>query len=527
MDLNSLSDEELIRLAQSKGVSIDYDAMSDDELLAAAQSKGINTKSFLSEVAQGATNELTGMQTLAGKLVNPIKTGYDIGRNAAQVYSENQSVIDPQRGVKEVLRQGVVEPAKAMGKAAIDTIIHPVRSFKEAPISTVATVLPIAKAATVSGAKATGAIAKKATSVALGPSTEAISARMANPEAIKNASSFSEIADRVPQTLDKLQKRISFADKNAWGTLSKSPQLEKGAVLKATVADIIDTAIKKVGNLGGPVGRSDEMAINALNKLKKNIEDLPGNTLPETRVKPLIQKLDQNINWTDPAAGQTNDSLTFVRHNLDNMLKENNPAYRKAMVPVDEMMNLLIESEKIFVPKKMPGKGYGITNTTISKLENLHKGSPKDVSKRVLQKLKDITGDDYLTETQNAARANEFRRATTHGSRRTNLGAVVGGGAGYATGSPIAGGIMGGLAGYIADVEGGRIAGNLVDAASRVNRGVVPVVNKAGRSIVFDPRNILLGQIVDTERGKIRVVGFDKNGNMIAQPVYGTERRNR
>lgn len=474
-------------------------------------------KSFIQEVGQGAVNELSAAQSVAGKIVNPIKTGMEVGRAAAQTIFDNSSVMDKGRGVRELARQGVVDPVKAMGKAVADTIIHPVKTFKESPISTVATALPLARATGMAIAKAGAPLTRKATSVALGPSTEAISARMNNPSAIREAKTFSEIAERVPETLDKLQGEISRADGEAWKTLSKSNAAAEGAIPKAEISKVIGGVKKEIGEL---VGKSDKEAYKVLSEIENDISRLKGNALSEQRIKKMIQKIDDNIDWTNTRATQTNRTLQSARSKLDSILKARNTAYSEAMRPVDEMMNVLMDSEKLFVPKKTPGKGYAITDTTVSKLQNIHKGSPKDASRIVLEKLKKATGHDYLSDTQNAAYAKQFEQPTTHGSRRTVLGSVVGGGIGKLTGSPTTGALAGGLAGYIADVEGGKLAGKLIDIVSPIKKAVSPILRKTGKSFVFNPQNILLGQTINTERGRIRITGFDKKGNIIGEPIY-------
>lgn len=193
----------------------------------------------------------------------------------------------------------------------------------------------------------------------------------------------------------------------------------------------------------------------------------------ESDIKAIIQKIDANTDWDKPGAETTNNALKSLRNKLDTMLKDQNEDYRQAMVPVQQNIDLLNDAERFFVPKKTAGQGYSATDTTISKLSNL-KREGKDVSKSIIEKIKDVTGDDYLTATKNADIANQFVGGKANGSRNTNrwgatLG-TLGGGVGYAAGRGPGAAIGTGLGtlagvnlGATIDKEGGKMAANIID----------------------------------------------------------------
>jgi len=87
--------------------------------------------------------ELKGYAGLISKIINPIKTGYDIGKDIAKTYEENQSVMQPNRGISSLFQKGLVEPAKEMGPAMVKPYIHPIKSFEEAPVSTALAYTPL------------------------------------------------------------------------------------------------------------------------------------------------------------------------------------------------------------------------------------------------------------------------------------------------------------------------------------------------------------------------------------------------
>ena len=61
-----------------------------------------------------------GITALGRKLIDPIGTGYEIGRGAGQVYEQAQEMqsvtspggVDRLAGVKALARQGIIDPAK-------------------------------------------------------------------------------------------------------------------------------------------------------------------------------------------------------------------------------------------------------------------------------------------------------------------------------------------------------------------------------------------------------------------------------
>jgi hypothetical protein len=355
----------------------------------------------------------------------------------------------------------------------------------------------------VGGAKAG---AKKLFSAGTGVSEDAINARLANPSAIENAAPVSDLQHKLADSMTTLQNQITEGDNQAWKTLSKSyvPKelgytSEDRAIPKETVQDILDSVKKDLSVFGGGlVGKSAKQAAATLDDLSNDIDTvgkysggkiksllgadsaIPKNQfLPETTVKGIIQSLDQNIDWNDPAAGPINNALENARTQLDDILKKQNRAYAKAMEPVADKMNLKADMQKQFGIKSVPGQGFVPGTSTQSNLANVL-GNNKSIAQNTLDRLKQHTGDDFLGQVQNAKFNKEFQPGLrAQGSRRTAAGAVIGGAIGKLTGSPTLGAAAGATTGFMMDTQGGPIAAKILDAFSGGSQGLLaPYANQ-------------------------------------------------
>ena len=130
------------------------------------------------------------------------------------------------------------------------------------------------------------------------------------------------------------------------------------------------------------------------------------------------------------------------------------------------------------------GQGLQPSNSTITALNGVNKAT-KSITQDHLNDLARLTGDDYVSQAQNAKWAEEFTKGFPRGSARTNLGMELGGTAGGAIGGVVGGmvghpsvgaamgvplgGAIGGLGGMVTDKFGGPISGvaaNLIKALS-------------------------------------------------------------
>ena len=434
---------------------------------------------FASNAVQNLGENVKNIATGIPHLVSDAaKTMYQVGTGPG--------VTQPSAMVENALQTPVAQDIKAMGpalmnrgkelgigellsgnpKAALQKLSNtayqkPVDLAMD--VATVAAPFMGGETAAAEGAEAPGMaekLAAKGISATMGPPEEAVLARMENPEAIKNAASISDLSERLPSSIAKLSDKISEAEGNAWNTLGTSGDSAAGALPKDTILNVI----KGIRSELEPVlTTEDEKASTALGRLASSIDHKFGDTIPEFEMKDTLKALNRSVNWDNPEAGRTNDVLKAVKGSLNGMLKAQNPEYAEAMKPVEQLVQLHDDVVSQFQMQKVPNRGWQPGLPTESKLANLL-GKNKSIPQETLNRLKDVTGEDYLQDLQNAKNAQSFEGGRANGSRRVNLAGMAGGAAGSAVGAPWVGAAVGGILGALTDSYGGRMAAKIVDA---------------------------------------------------------------
>ena len=305
----------------------------------------------------------------------------------------------------------------------------------------------------------------KSISAVFGPSTDAIEAWLENPS-LPNAPDAVALARKLPQTLNNLKGLISQASDAAGKFLSTSADPAAGAIPKTSLLDLIDNQADSLATDGQVIGPANQAAAQHLTLLKNSINNFTGDNLPQTTVKSLIKAVDGNINFQDAGASATNNVLSSFRGGANQLLKSANPEYATAMKEISGMMGTLEDAQSQFGITNQVGQGLQPTDRTITALSGINKAT-KSISQDTLNDLAKLTGDDYVSDAQNAKYAQEFKKGSAQGSRRVNLegavGGTVGSGVGYLTGHPVLGGIVGtgagAAAGALSDTFGGPLAG--------------------------------------------------------------------
>ena len=306
--------------------------------------------------------------------------------------------------------------------------------------------------------------AKKLFGNTFGVTGEAIDARLKNPESIRNAQDFPDLANKLPDSLNNLSNQISKAEGEAYNKLGTTP--EAGGIPKNSIMGIIN----KIQQERGPAISDEEVsAYQALDRLQKRITNSP-DVLSELDVKDMLKQLNKTINYRNPNAGATNDVLKSFKGQLNEVLKTQNPAYAEAMKPVEELTGLHGDIVKQFKLGYEPNQGYVGSDSTARALGNLN-GPYKSNAQDVLGRLGQATGEDLVGETKASKLAKQFQSKPilgSAGSRRTLAGGAIGGAIGHFTGSPYLGSAIGAGTGALLDAEGGPMAGKILDVASKV-----------------------------------------------------------
>lgn len=329
----------------------------------------------------------------------------------------------------------------------------------------------------------------------LGPTKEAVAARIASNSAIKNAPSYLQQAERLPVILKNVGKAIDNLYDKASGFLRSSTDVNKGAVPVSKVNQTLSALQEglKVGET--TVGEADKAAANKIQKLISDISDIVPRPvppkllgpsggeivlkqkeafLPEQTVRKLIQRIRKNIDFTDKSASSTNSVLTDVSGQLDAMLKAGNKDYAKAIRPVANLTRLQNDVVDKFGLTKRTGEGLAPTDATISSLKSLP-SDRRGVSQNLAKKLKVVSGEDLTKASKNRQLNEQFVGGNAQGSRRTlggaTIGSAIGSGIGHMLGSPGVGGsigtMVGGISGMATDTSGRQLAGQIIDAYVR------------------------------------------------------------
>jgi|GEM_PF-3233649 len=356
-----------------------------------------------------------------------------------------------------------------LGRASLDTAVGGIAGAGAHKLAEFAA--PKISAAINSGKQFAAKSAKKAISAALGPSEEAIEARLAG-RAKDTAKSYSELAEEMKDSLARLGDQISDADQQAWDKLNPISDPNFGGYDKEVLTREIDDVRRSLSVNGKLIGNADNQAEGVLQKLAGDLDQFEDG-VSQQDLKKIIQRLDDNINWDNPGASATNKALSKVRTSFKTAL-EDNQDYAEAMDPVSKKTALMNEVKRLFNFKNAPGEGLVPTDTTASKIKT-SLNENKAITQDVLKALKEHTGDDFIQAAKDYELSREFQGGFANGSRRVNLGGMLGASLGYLGGpaGSIAGAGAGGMIGAHLDKEGGVYAGKLIDWYVREKPGVL------------------------------------------------------
>lgn len=346
---------------------------------------------------------------------------------------------------------------------------------------------------------------KKIAGPLFGVSDEALNAYLKDPKSIKDAS-MEGLARKLPNVAEKFNDVISYFSKNADDLLSTSKFLEKsandpgGAFTKDEITKALSAARKSLGGLYTDEGRT---AAKALGRIGESFKRL-GNTVSQSQVKGIIQKLDDEIPWTKvwkspESLTAADNALIKTRTRLDGLLKTKNPEYGEAMKPVSEAIQSRNEFIKKFGIQDIKGQGYTPADVSATRLSAATKEGKID-TQRVLERVKKITGADILPQVEMAKYNEEF-----FGNRKVNpmtldlltgtgamLGGALGGFGGVGTGA-----IAGKMASGLVEKYGGVGGSKILDLVARAAGGPSPI------AVLSDPvlRRLIAAQSVKTVGG--------------------------
>lgn len=490
-----------------KTVTLQGDSPPSEQELEDIFSK-INTaqpqSSFAEDVVKNAKREVVG---IAKSIPKTIQQGLDIGSlpSDALKYPLQRLMGKPSAetplaedlGTLGAIPGGTIQMLSDLGRS----VTSPVKSFRKAPISTAMNIasLLIPAGKLLSGLK-TGAMAgeagmaaeaasatpsvgtrvlAKGLRVGVGIPEEATISRMKNPAAVKSAFSHAEVADQVVESVKNFDGKISALAEDAAKTLRSSPYIEEGAVPKTDVLKVFKNARAEIGGAYTPEKSS---AIKVIKSIETDFAKKLKSAVSEAQIKERIKELDSNINWADPTASTRNRALIGIRVRLDKILKGQNPAYKEAMVPVDEAVRVQDKMQSTFGIGKETARGFHVTDQTVSKVKRALT-EDKLQTQDVISRFEKISGEDLTSRIKNANAKALFEGADITPGRysRGVVGAAGGEMIGHLAGLPPAmGAALGGIAGAFVDIYGRAGAAKIIDAlASPALNRYIPILEKA------------------------------------------------
>lgn len=298
---------------------------------------------------------------------------------------------------------------------------------------------------------------KKTGNVLFGVGEEATEKYLQNPQAVRSAKPLSEVTDSFLKKVDEVSRDTSLQSGRSFN------ELERHVHDVATVTDPLVESASRL-RVMGEIGKERKGAIKFLEDIAddvNNIADKSGKLSLE-KGKQVLGILDSEIERLTNlrAEAQSIRAISEARKNLDGVLKEISPVYKK------QMENLAADTKAAV--------GIGSKFRTEGGAENLMKriSRGKDrFSKEALENFDERFGTEFAGDLENAAVKNQFTRETTNGSRRTLLGSALGGLIGSAVGGPLggsAGAATGAAAGAAVDKMGGQIWQAVLDGSLKV-----------------------------------------------------------
>ncbi len=462
---------------------------------------------FASSIAgagHAAMDAITGVRgPLAGGDLEDVVDDYRHARDSFQSDAKKAAEANPKTAFAANVAGGSANPlfrgadslSKVMGAGAVQSLGDSDTDLTKGEFKEAAKDLGLGAAGGALGYGAGKAVGKavdagkylgKKALTTLGPSEEAINARLAG-KAQDSAKSYSDLAEDLPKTLKNLQAQINEKGQDAWNVLSGETNVEQGAIPKEYLTQSIDDALNKIKINGKVVGPANQRAESILENLKGDLNEF-GPGISEKDLKSVIQAMDENINWDDQSASVLNSALEKVRTGFDDTLKFRNNSYSKAMEPVAERVRLLTDLKRQFNLKNVAGEGLTPTDTTATKLQTALRDN-KAVTQGNLQNLDSYTGKNYADLAKDYQLAQQFEKTAPNGSRRAVVGATTGGALGsYIAGTPgaMAGGALGSVAGATLDKYGGQVAGKVIDSYVKAGNSkafgkFAPVIEQAAK----------------------------------------------
>lgn len=292
-----------------------------------------------------------------------------------------------------------------------------------------------------------------------------------NPALAAEGKGLTALGEDVVNSLNALKTKLSADTDAAWETLKTTNTPFNPSQFQGLAAQVA-----KSRGIAGSSQSAQKGAAKALMdaekdlRMAKNWEELKG----------AIKQIDDNIDWNTPGKDTTNNALRALRTEVDGILKQANPEYAQAMLPVAQKTAQLEELSKAL---KLDRRGEA-TDQTISALKTLTRDFSKE-SKPLLKETIGNVDNQLLQNLEIEGMSQAMGRDVGRGARSAVTGGAAGAAIGAGVGGPIGaavGGGIGAIAGFTRDKYGRQLAANALKWGSAPIQNMDAILGRIGDS---------------------------------------------
>lgn len=313
--------------------------------------------------------------------------------------------------------------------------------------------------------KVAPALGKRAVASLGKPTLEDVQSYLDNPEAIRNALTNPQMAEKLAGTTQEIGQVSGQLSSGARSLLSA----ENAPLSILDIKPVMQGAMEQYLTNGVPATAADELAVKAIQNQYGRLREIAkanNGQIPEDVLQEIIHKLQSSVNdntWGNSDAKAAQDAMKNLSGRLNGILKQSNLEYAGAMKPAAELTGLKSDLADKFKMDIGTGGKVSATETTNTKMGNILNEN-KTESQDMLERLKDITGIDFLDLAKKAKTAESFNAEGS--SQGLNVIAHAGGyGLGALSNIPggrLIGSLLGGVVGH--NINGGQVAKKILDA---------------------------------------------------------------
>lgn len=212
---------------------------------------------------------------------------------------------------------------------------------------------------------------------------QALQNRVNEIDQVVDIKAVSKIRHDILDDIQYLKEQVSEGSSKAYKVLDK----ENGVINVRPIINELDNGISSLKVNGTPISDSAAKSLTVLEKSKERVMAL-GDDVTFPQAKDIIKQLDDDIKYsteTGSFAPQADAIKAKVRHVLDTILKENSPAYKRAMEPVAKQTELLSKLSS----------GFGNETKVLNRLANITSVKGKEIDQPLLNELEKLAKSDY------------------------------------------------------------------------------------------------------------------------------------